>query len=66
MRGGEDGAEDWEEGGGAGLLDAGLEQVGWLEKDGGADAGEEAGEEVEGWVRLVPVLRFHILRWRCG
>jgi hypothetical protein len=59
---GEEGAEDGEEGGGAGLLDAGLEEVGWLEEDGGAEAGEETGEEVEGDGRFEG-LGFYILRW---
>jgi len=31
----------------AGLLDAGFEQVGGLEEEGGRAAGAEAGEEVE-------------------
>jgi hypothetical protein len=37
------------DGGGAvaGLLDAGFEQVGRLEEEGGGAAGAEAGEEVE-------------------
>jgi hypothetical protein len=32
-----------------GLLDAGFEEVGGLQEDGGAETGEEAGGEVEGW-----------------
>jgi hypothetical protein len=36
-------------GAGAGLLDAGFEQVGGLEEEGGCAAGAEAGEEVEAW-----------------
>jgi hypothetical protein len=47
---GENGAEDWEEGRRAGLLDTGFEEVGRLQEDRGAEAGEEAGEEVEGWM----------------
>lgn len=47
---GEDGAEDWEEGRRAGLLDAGFEEVSRLQEDRGAEAREEAGEEVEGWM----------------
>lgn len=31
-----------------GLLDTGFEKVSWLEKDGGCEAGTEAGGEVEG------------------
>jgi hypothetical protein len=46
----EDGAEDWKQGRGAGLLDPGLEEVGGLEEGRGAEAGEEAGQKVEGWV----------------
>ena len=42
-------AEGVEEGGGAGLLDACFEQVGWLEEGSGEDAGAEAGDEMECW-----------------
>ncbi len=59
---GEDGAEDRQESGGAGLLDTGFEKVGGLEKDRGAEAGEESGEEVEDW--RGPWSRYYILRCR--
>jgi hypothetical protein len=36
-------------GAGAGLLDAGFEQVGGLQEEGGCAAGAETGEEVEGY-----------------
>lgn len=47
----EDLAQDVADGGGAGagLLDAGFEEVGGLEEEGGCAAGAEAGEEVEAW-----------------
>ena len=48
MWGGEDGLEGWEESRGLGLLDAGFEEVGGLEKDGRCEAGEEPCGEVEG------------------
>lgn len=62
----ENGAEDREESGGVGLLDAGFEEVGGLEEDRRAEAGEEAGEEVEGWVGFDLSPRLYILRWRVG
>lgn len=43
---GENGSEGSEEGL-LGLLDAGFEEVGWLEEDGGGEAGAEACAEVE-------------------
>jgi len=45
---GEDGAQDGDEGGGAALLDSGLEEIGGLEEDGTRDAGSQACEEVKG------------------
>lgn len=49
---GGDVAEGVEKGGGAGLLDAGFQEVGGLEEGGGEDAGAEAGDEVECWFFL--------------
>ena len=44
-------AEGSDEGGRAGLLDTGFEEVGRLEERGGQAAGCETGEEVERWRR---------------
>lgn len=46
MRGGEDRFEGWKQGL-VRLLNAGFEEVGWLEEDGGGEAGAEACCEVE-------------------
>lgn len=43
----EDGAESGAERGAAGLLDAGFEEIGGLEEDGGEGAGGKARSEVE-------------------
>lgn len=70
-------AEGVDEGGGAGLLDAGFEEIDGLEKGGGEDAGAEAGDEVEccrvvrspsfgscvgGAYKMMPLLTY---RWTC-
>lgn len=48
MGGREDRFESWEEGGGLlRLLDAGLEEVCWLEEDGRSQTGAEASDEME-------------------
>jgi hypothetical protein len=55
----EDGAQNGEESRGAGLLYAGLEEIGGLEEHGGAKAREQAREEMEG--RVWFGLGLHIL-----
>lgn len=42
-------AEGVDEGGGAGLLDTGFEEIDWLEKGSGEGTGAETGNEVKGW-----------------
>ncbi|KAI4138359.1 MAG: hypothetical protein LQ341_004704, partial [Variospora aurantia] len=42
-----DAAESLQEGGGVGLLNAGLEEIGGLEEGSGENAGAEAGDEME-------------------
>lgn len=55
-----DATEGLQQGGGVGLLDAGLEEIGGLEEGGGEDAGTEAGDEVECWDRLVLKYRISV------
>ena len=62
MRGGEDRAENGQQRGGAGLLDSRLEEVGGLKEDRGADAGEKAGKEMEGYMRF-ELRGSYILLW---
>ncbi len=67
MRRGEDRAEDRKKSGVARLLDTGFQEVGGLQQDGGAEAGEETGEKMEGRVGLFMAARWcYVLRWRWG